>query len=50
MVTSMYMLSLVYRLSPVWSKFKFSAGSQLFALKPLHMANLASKIHFFVQI
>ena len=35
MVKSRYKLSLVFRLSPVWSKFKFkfSAGIQLFGLK-----------------
>ena len=51
-VRARYKPSLVFRLSMVWSKFKlmFSAGIQLFGLKPLHMVNLTSKYEFLGQI
>ena len=46
-VRARHKLRLVFRLSPVFSKFKFmlSMGIHFSARKPLHMVNLASKIH-----
>ena len=51
-VRARYKLSLVFRLSPVCSKFKFmfSVGIQLLAWKPLSMVNLTSKYEFLGQI
>ena len=41
-----YGLSLVFRLSPVCSKFKFSADIQLFGLKTTSHGKSDPKIHF----